>query len=75
VAPNIGKVDGVSSRGTWSAEIVDKAAFIRWCLDNPAMLFLIVPDMTALNQRARNEHDALSIPGVKAVRKIGYGVK
>lgn len=69
--PEIAKVAGVSSRGTWSAEITDKAEFVAWA-SKPDNLYMVEPNMVALNSRARAEHEKLSIPGVKAVESRGY---
>jgi hypothetical protein len=75
VAPDVAKVDGVSSRTTWAAEVVDKAAFVRWCAADPSRLYMVDVNMPHLHSRARGERDALKLPGIKAVQKIGYAAR
>lgn len=66
--------EGISFRKIWHAEVYDKEMLVRWCLDNN-QLYLLEPNLTALNQRARNEHDELDIPGVKAASEVSYAVR
>lgn len=54
------KPDGMSEREVWSAEIVDASALPREYL---------VPDQKRLDQLAREQKSALSIPGVRPVSK------
>jgi hypothetical protein len=71
VRPEVAKVAGVSTRETWSAEVTDKAALLRWVLES-GNLYMVEVNMIQLNSRARAEHSALNIPGVKAVSKLSH---
>ena len=71
VRPEVAKVAGVSTRETWSAEVDDKAAFLRWVLAS-GKLYMVEVNMIQLNSRARAEHSALKIPGVRAVSKLSH---
>jgi len=71
VRPEVAKVAGVSTRETWAAEVVDKAAFLAWA-SKPENNFYAEPNMVAVNSRARAERDKLSIPGVKAVSTLTH---
>ena len=71
VKPAVAKVAGISARQTWHAEVTDKAALVAWCLLN-SQLYLLEPNMVALNSLARNQKEELSIAGVKAVKDLGY---
>ena len=71
VKPEVAKVYGVSSRTTWSAEVTDKEAFVRWALES-ANLFLLEVNLVGLNSRARAERAEMKIPGVRAVESISH---
>jgi len=51
--------------------VMDKAAFVKWCLSNDN-LYMLEPNTIALNSRARAEHDAMRIPGIKAVSTLSH---
>ena len=61
------KVEGISTRVTWHAEVTDKAALIQAVAEGLVPDVVLEPDMTILNQQARALKDALNYPGVKAV--------
>ncbi len=69
IAPPTPKVSGVSMREKWTAEVVDKAAFVRACAANPSLLALVVPDSAALNRMAGALKSELHIDGVKVRRE------
>jgi hypothetical protein len=71
VKPEVAKVAGVSTRETWGYEITDKAAFLAWAA-KPENNFYATENGVALNSRARAEHDAMKIPGVKAVSTLSH---
>lgn len=71
VRPSTPKVVGVSMRETWSAEVTDLAALVRFIAANPNHVGLLSPNMTAINQMARAMKDKLNIPGVKAYSSTG----
>ncbi len=67
VAP---KIEGVHTRVTWKAEIVDKLAFVKFVIDKrPDLLSLIKIDQAALNVQARSQKDELDMPGIKAIEE------
>lgn len=67
VTPNVATVAGVSSRTTWSAEVTDLLALVKYVAAHPEWLNLIEPNLPALNKLAQAQRRALAIPGVKAV--------
>lgn len=69
IAPEVATVSGVSTRTTWSAEVVDMTALIQHAAKNPLDARLIEPNMTELNKLAVVHKEKLDIPGVKAVPK------
>jgi len=60
------KIEGVSYRETWSAEVLDFPALVRAVAEGKASYAYLLPNDTALNAQARIEKSALNIPGVKA---------
>ena len=69
------KVEGVSSRELWRAEIVDLAALVRAAANNPAFVALLMPNMPALNALARATKQLMNVPGVKAVAEKSLAVR
>lgn len=69
------KVEGVSSRELWRAEIVDLAALVRAAANNPAFVALLMPNMPALNALARATKTLMNVPGVKAVAETSLAVR
>ena len=67
VAPAVAKVDGVSSRTNWRAEVHDKLALVRYVATHPEWINLLEPNESSLNGLAKSQRDALAIPGVRAV--------
>lgn len=63
------KVQGISYREQWLAQVVDLHALIRYVAQNPAFTNLLLPNMAALNAQARSLKANLAIPGVKAFSK------
>lgn len=64
------RVAGINSRTSYSCEIEDFAALVKWCLENPALLdTYLTPNMTALNGRARSSKEQFKIPGCKLITK------
>jgi len=58
---------GISMRETWSAEVTDLAALVRFVAANPQYINLVAPNMTALNGLARSMKGAMKFPGVRVV--------
>ncbi len=73
MAPVVSKVEGVSKRTTWKAEVHDKAAFLRFVADNPMVHYLVEPNMVALNSLARQKADGdvceMGIDGVRGIQE------
>jgi len=75
VEPTVAKVNGVSSRTTWSAQVTDLLALVKYVAENPSWIGLLVPDTARLNQLARSMQKELNIPGVKAVTTVVKAVR
>ena len=56
IAPEIGKVEGISYRDKWSAQVIDANAIPR---------AYMIPNIEALNKIAQGCKGSLNIPGVK----------
>lgn len=76
VAPKVAELRGVYERETWSAEVVDKAALVRFVAEHfEEWSHLLDPVMPQLNGLARAQRDMMRIPGVRAVRTVGQSVR
>ena len=78
VAPPVlgpSKVEGVSTRTTWSAEVTDAMALIRAVAEGKAPPHLVTPNMAELNKLARAMKEHLAIPGVRAVAQDVVSVR
>jgi len=73
--PRVQRVEGISMRETWRAEVVDKAALIRAAAVRPDLHALLEVNVPALNGMARALKSAMSIPGVRAVCETGVSVR
>jgi hypothetical protein len=69
------KVDGISTRQSWRAEVVDVIALVRYVAANPEWVGLLKVDQTALNQLARAQKENLKLPGVVARTESGVAVR
>ena len=69
VAPAVAKVEGISNRTTWSAEVTDLLALVKYVAGHPEWVSLLEPSMPNLNRLAVAQRQALAIPGVRAVSK------
>lgn len=69
------KVEGVSTRKTYRAEVVDLAALVRHVAATPAHAALILPNEGALNTMARTLKEAFQIPGVRVVAEESVAVR
>lgn len=74
IRPEVAKVAGVTSREIWSAEVYDRSALFAHS-SKPGNDYLAEPNMVALNSRARAEHGAMRIPGVRAVSAISHAAR
>ena len=67
VAPTYQKRQGVSVRENWKAEVVNLDLLVQAVAQHKAPLNCLQANQVALNQLARAQKQALSIPGVRAV--------
>lgn len=75
VAPAIAKVEGVSTRVLWSAEVTDLHALIVYVAAHPEWVSLLEPSMPNLNRLAVSQRAALSLPGVRAVDRTSRATR
>jgi hypothetical protein len=59
------RVEGVSFRENWRAEVVDKAAFVVAVASRPELVNLVDANPAALGHLARAHKSALDLPGVR----------
>lgn len=65
--PATPKVEGVSYREIWSAEVDDLVELCRGVADGTVPSSYVTANMTAINQKARAERGAFALPGCRAV--------
>ena len=63
--PPVPKVDGVSFRTTWNAELVNLAELIQAVAKGQAPMSLLIIDQTALREYARATKGGVVVPGVR----------
>lgn len=63
------KLDGISTRDKWSAEVVNFDELVKAVALGKAPLNVIQADMTVLNGLARQLKDSLQYPGVRVVKE------
>jgi hypothetical protein len=66
-APEVAKVEGVSARIVYHAEVDNIGMLIQYVAKNPVLSDYLLPNMPRLNLMAREHKDALALPGVRAV--------
>jgi len=64
------RVEGVSFRETWHAEVIDKVAFIVAIAARRELINLVDANPRALAHLARAQRNALDIPGVRVWREL-----
>jgi hypothetical protein len=75
VPPPVSRPAGISKpKDNWSAEVVDKAAFLAFVAANP-MWFNLVEPSAALGSLARTQKELFNIPGVRAINKPSVSVR
>lgn len=67
VAPPTPKVQGVSYRETWSAEVVNMRALCRAVADGSVPTEYVTANMTALNARARADKAGFAVAGCRSI--------
>lgn len=73
--PPVPKVDGISHREQWSAEVTNMLELIKGIVDGTVPVIAVMPNQTFLNQQARSLKSLLQYPGVKAVSNTVESVK
>jgi hypothetical protein len=75
------RIDGITHKTTWSAEVTNQEALVRACLEEPRWWHLIKVDTKGLDRMARALKANLDIPGVVvrkhstvAIRKDTHGL-
>lgn len=66
---------GVSSRGTWSAEIIDKRAFIEAALKDKTVFACIDINLVKLNKLAVMLKEEFDVPGAKASKSTSVAIR
>jgi colicin import membrane protein len=73
VESDVAKVAGVGTRSTWSAEVHDLKALVKWVAarmdSDPAVLAYLQPGQVALNKIAQAQRKLMRIDGVVAKEK------
>ena len=69
VLPSKPKVEGVSYREDWTAEIFDLLELVRAVAAGRQPVSLLQPDMTVLNGMARALKSVMNVPGVRSVSR------
>lgn len=67
VAPSTPKVTGIAYRETWSANVTDLPALVKYVATHPQFAGFLLANMPALNGQARSLKGQMQIPGVEAV--------
>lgn len=75
VAPAVAEVDGVTSRVTYRAEVVDILALAKYVVEHPDQAGLIEPNMPALNALARSLREEFAVPGARCIRDVSKAVR
>lgn len=65
------KVSSTDERMTYSAEVEDFSALVKFCASNPMFVGLLQVNQPALNAQARSLKKAFAIPGCKLIEKRG----
>ena len=75
VAPPVAQgasLNGLSTRTTWGAEVVDKMALIKAVADGVIPDVYLLVDESALNKLAVTLKDKLAIPGARPIKKTSF---
>jgi hypothetical protein len=74
IAPQIAKAEGVSTTCTYSANVTDKAAAVRHCLE-AGKLHLVDLNMKTIGKLVVAEKEQFVMPGIEVVKTAGLRVK
>jgi len=69
------KVQGISSRESWKAEVTDLGALIGFIAQNRQYTNLLEPNNTAVNAMARSLKSAMAIPGIRVYNEAVVSVR
>ena len=75
VASKVEKVEGVSMRETWNAEVFDLLLLVKAIAENKASLALIEPNMTEIRKRVRALKNDFKIDGIRVFSEQSTVVK
>lgn len=75
VPAQVAKIEGVTRRTTYRAEVTDLMALIRHVAAHPDLVNLLAANTTALNAMARAQRLELRLPGVRAVAEVSRAVR
>jgi hypothetical protein len=74
--PFVPEVSGLSFTEHWHAEVSSFDYFVTWCLNEKKLEEFLLPNMVALNARARDlKTEDLGIPGAKGVKEVSSTVR
>lgn len=69
------KLDGISSRSTWKAEVTDKMALVKAVAAGDAPLDALLVNQSHLDAMARSLREAMKVPGVKPYEEKTLAVR
>lgn len=75
VPPQTAQVKGVARTVTWSAQVEDLHALVRFVAEKKEWLNLLTVNQSALNSLAKSQKELLSLPGVRVVKTAGMAVR
>ena len=73
--PYTPEVSGLGFRDVWHGEIVDLGVFLSAVIDGRLPQEAVSVNESWLNAKARAEHEAMSVPGAKAVKETNSSVR
>lgn len=73
--PATPKVQGVSMRETWSAQVDSMMDLVRAIAAGKASIEFVAPNLPALNAQARSLKETFNIPGVRAIKVSSPSVR
>ena len=71
IAPTVQKLQGISTRITYKATVIDKMALVQACAAGTVPLNALDVNMPFLNNQARAMKESLAYPGVKVEQETG----
>ena len=74
-APATPRMQGISSRENWKAEVTNLLALIKFVAANPQFANLLQPNTVAIGGMARSMRSAMNIPGIKVWSESNIAAK